>query len=402
MKKIIVLFFFLASFSLWAQVPSNDACTNALAIALPSSGSVCVNSSNLNATSDNSTNTCDTGAAGNEVWFTFIATNANNTVTITPNGSTPITNAVVTLITSGCAAGTYDVCNSGTGSSAVSSTLGLTPGTQVWVSVESNGTNGDFQICIESMPPDASPGNTCSAATNICDKSNISVPNLTGFTASGVQPACFTAAVRKDVWIQFTVGVTGTLEFLGNPISTDEYDWALYNVTSGCLGTLVSCNYNYASQVAMGGCASPGSNFGMLANTTGQTCPAEFNAPVTVTAGQTYALLIDNFSQTNNGFDLQWGGTFQMGTSAAFTVTPQSSCVVPLTVNITNNSVGATSYLWNFGDGNTSTSPNPGTHTYTSNGDYLISLVVSGNGCTSVLSQRVNLNTGPVIAVRPP
>ena len=30
------------------------------------------------------------------------------------------------------------------------------------------------------------------------------------------------------------------------------------------------------------------------------------------------------------------------------------------------------------------------------------SLVVSGNGCTSVLSQRVNLNTGPVISVTPP
>jgi gliding motility-associated-like protein len=402
MKKLYNFIFLLCTAFLFAQVPSNDTCGNALAVALPSSGSVCFNSSNLNATSDNSTNLCDTGAAGNEVWYTFIASNANNTITITPNGATPITDAVVTLITSGCASGTYDVCNAATGNNPAISTLGLIPGTQVWFSVESNGTDGTFQVCIDSVPPAATPGNTCATATNICDKSNISVPNLTGFTASGIQPTCFGLAVRKDVWIKFTVGVTGTLEFLGTPIAADEYDWALYDITDGCLGTLVSCNYNFASgNTGPVACGTPGATFGMLPDATGQPCPAEFNAPVTVIAGRTYALLIDNFSITDNGFDLQWGGTFQMGTSAIFTVDPQSSCAVPLTVNITNNSVGAVDYLWNFGDGTTSTSPNPGSHTYTATGDYLISLTVTGNGCTSVISQRVNLNTGPVISVTP-
>ncbi|SCX17224.1 PKD domain-containing protein, partial [Flavobacterium saliperosum] len=400
MKKIYLIFLLLVSFGTWAQTPSNDVCSNALAVALPASGSICFNSSNTNATSDGII-TCDTAGPGNEVWFTFIATNANNSVTVTPNGASPLSNVVVTLIASGCGSGTYDMCNSGTGTNAVTSTLGLVPGTQVWVSVESNGAStGDFQVCINSTPPAASPGNTCSAASNVCDKSSMSYPDLSGFSASGVQPACFAAPVRKDVWVKFTVGVTGTLEFLGTPIAADEYDWALYDVTSGCLGTLVSCNYNYASAGPFS-CGIPGSTFGMLATTTGEPCPAEFNAPITVTAGRTYALLIDNYSQTNNGFTLDWGGTFQMGTTANFTATPASSCSVPLVVTITNSSVGASSYLWNFGDGTTSTSPNPGTHTYTSTGDYLISLVVTGNGCTSVMSKRINLNAGPVIVVNP-
>ncbi|WP_131473134.1 PKD domain-containing protein, partial [Flavobacterium cauense] len=400
MRKIYLLFLMLLSIGAMAQVPSNDACSNALAVALPASGSVCFNSSNINATSNGSI-TCDTAGPGKEVWYTFIATNSNNSVTVTPNGASPISNVVVTLMTGGCGAGTYDMCNSGTGSNPVTSTVGLVPGTQVWVSVESNGGGtGDFQVCINSTPPSSSPGDGCASASNVCDKSSISYPDLTGFTASGVQPACFAAAVRKDVWIKFTVGVTGTLEFLGTPIAADEYDWALYDVTSGCLGTLVSCNYNYASAGPFS-CGIPGSTFGMLTTTTGQPCAAEFNAPITVTAGRTYALLIDNYSQTNSGFTLDWGGTFQMGTTASFTATPQSSCSVPLVVTITNNSVGASTYQWNFGDGSTSTSPNPGTHTYTSTGDYLISLVVTGNGCTSVMSKRINLNTGPVIAVTP-
>lgn len=50
-----------------------------------------------------------------------------------------------------------------------------------------------------------------------------------------------------------------------------------------------------------------------------------------------------------------------------------------LTVTLQNQTSNATSYLWNFGDGNTSTSPNP-THTYASEGIYLITLTAT-NSC---------------------
>lgn len=48
----------------------------------------------------------------------------------------------------------------------------------------------------------------------------------------------------------------------------------------------------------------------------------------------------------------------------------------PLTVNFTNASIGATTYLWNFGDGSTSTEPNP-THVYTDVGFYTVTLTAS-------------------------
>lgn len=47
---------------------------------------------------------------------------------------------------------------------------------------------------------------------------------------------------------------------------------------------------------------------------------------------------------------------------------------VPLTVNFVNMSAGADSYEWNFGDGTTSTLPNP-THTYNVVGVYTVSLI---------------------------
>ena len=49
-------------------------------------------------------------------------------------------------------------------------------------------------------------------------------------------------------------------------------------------------------------------------------------------------------------------------------------------VSFINNSVNATSYSWNFGDGNTSTAVNP-THTYDANGSYIVTLTASNPDC---------------------
>jgi len=56
----------------------------------------------------------------------------------------------------------------------------------------------------------------------------------------------------------------------------------------------------------------------------------------------------------------------------------------PLTVTFTNQSVGATSYAWDFGDGGTSGEENP-THEYTTDGVYSVSLTASGPGGSDTL-----------------
>ncbi|MBX7095070.1 MAG: PKD domain-containing protein [Flavobacteriales bacterium] len=59
------------------------------------------------------------------------------------------------------------------------------------------------------------------------------------------------------------------------------------------------------------------------------------------------------------------------------------------TVNFTSVVTNATSILWNFGDGNTSTLPNP-SHTYTSYGTYTVTLTAThANGCTTTATLTV-------------
>ena len=66
-------------------------------------------------------------------------------------------------------------------------------------------------------------------------------------------------------------------------------------------------------------------------------------------------------------------------------------------MNFTNNSQQATSYLWNFGDGATSTQANP-SHVYTTAGSYTVTLIASGpNSCadTIIFSNPVIINAAP-------
>lgn len=71
---------------------------------------------------------------------------------------------------------------------------------------------------------------------------------------------------------------------------------------------------------------------------------------------------------------------------ASFTVA--SDCSTPFTRTFTDHSIGADEWNWDFGDGNTSTTPSP-VHTYATAGSYTITLTVRNftSGCTYVATK---------------
>ena len=85
---------------------------------------------------------------------------------------------------------------------------------------------------------------------------------------------------------------------------------------------------------------------------------------------------------------------------ADFAATPTSG-PAPLTVSFTDQSTGdITSWLWNFGDGNTDSTRNP-IHTYASPGTYTVTLTVSGpdGSDTAVKADYITVNyPAPVAA----
>lgn len=86
---------------------------------------------------------------------------------------------------------------------------------------------------------------------------------------------------------------------------------------------------------------------------------------------------------------------------AAFATTPDSGCS-PLPVNFTNQSAGADTYMWAFGDGATSTLTSP-SHTYSNTGNanqvFNASLIVQTNaGCRDTAVLPVKVFPNPVAA----
>ncbi len=83
--------------------------------------------------------------------------------------------------------------------------------------------------------------------------------------------------------------------------------------------------------------------------------------------------------------------------SASFNASASSVCSLPYTVNFTNNSSGATSYLWMFGDAKTSVSANP-SHTYTTGDFFDVTLIATaGSGCSDTSVTKSAVKLGPPI-----
>ncbi len=79
--------------------------------------------------------------------------------------------------------------------------------------------------------------------------------------------------------------------------------------------------------------------------------------------------------------------------TAAFTSSPSSE-TNPLSVQFTDKSTGAVplTYLWNFGDGHTSTEQNP-LWTYSESGTYNVTLTVTNNQGSSQIIQEITVNS---------
>jgi gliding motility-associated-like protein len=164
------------------------------------------------------------------------------------------------------------------------------------------------------------PEQQCNSAIPVCQNIYTTSTSYSGNGSTQEIPgnSCLGSNELNSVWYTFTSSSAGNIAFNITPnVLGQDYDFALYNLTgtncsaisSGAL-TPIRCNFS-----ATGGVT------GLSASGTNPSEPASGPNQSTVlatTVGQTYVLIISNYSSSANGYQLD----FTPGTASIFDVTP--------------------------------------------------------------------------------
>lgn len=92
---------------------------------------------------------------------------------------------------------------------------------------------------------------------------------------------------------------------------------------------------------------------------------------------------------TNAWYAVGVGGAYDGIITANFTADVVAGCAAPLSVTFNNSSINAGSFVWDFGDGTTSTEVSP-THTYTTLGNFSVQLIANAGSCGNNTFTRNN------------
>jgi hypothetical protein len=264
---------------------------------------------------------CWTTGSLNTVWYSFEAPASGSVKIRTILGTLTGTQIAVyqgvcanlSLLSNACNEDATGTC-SGTEEFSDLELTGLISGNIYYIRVDGEyDLTGSFDLQLIDGTDDwpTIPQQDCSSATLVCAQQT--VVGDPGFVGAGstcdytTPYGCFSFGTQNNtVWYQIDVETTGNLTFEIIPnLSTTDYDWALVDVT----GNASACD-----QIANNTLSPTRCNFSGTSGTTGLSSTATetsedaggdpFCSEVSATAGDTYYLLIWNWSGNNTGFML--------------------------------------------------------------------------------------------------
>jgi len=327
--------------SLFAQ-PLNDDCLGAINISsIDNYCSQDMEFTNLDATADVGLPGAPIGQGCNHtytngVWFTFVPLQPDINVQIlsgAPEGT--IFDIEPAIFTGNCQSGLEFVdCAAGSNEDFEWLVTGLTLGQRYYLLVSSNdngGFEGSFKLCINDFIAPPAPEADCDNAVILCDKSTFSVLNLSdvGDDPTEMTGDCIVGAGQQQeqasAWYIWTCDIAGSLTFTitpSNPTNQrEDLDFVLYEFPGG----IQDCDNRISTRCMLSGETDDGdpnndspcfgatglmegeSDFNEFA---GCTPPSNnFLAPLQMVSGVTYGLIVNNFSESGFGFNIEFGGT---------------------------------------------------------------------------------------------
>ncbi|RMG77665.1 MAG: hypothetical protein D6714_19490, partial [Bacteroidetes bacterium] len=319
---------------------------------------------------------CFTGLGDTDadVWFKFVAigntVNVNVVGAVADHAKGTLRFPQVVIYSGNCREGLTEVgCFSDSrGDNIAEIFAALTIGETYYIRVDGkHNAVGSFQICVNNYNAVPEPSGDCATAVVLCDKSPFTVPTVvgTGRIRDRLNETCLEGGESSSVWYKWTCDQPGTLTFRLKPVNpSDDIDFALFLLPNG----LEDCDTKIPVR-----CMASGENGGAplltWINCTGETglrdgaldyqevqgCePTDDNflAPLQMQKGQSFALVINNFHNTGNGFSVEFGGTGTFEGPAPYFKVSKLKLPVDTALTIWNTSSfkgKIVAYEWDFG-----------------------------------------------------
>lgn len=250
--------------------------------------------------------------------------------------------------------------------------------------------NNGCQAPINQIIVDALTSKTtvCSGDSVVVSVSNSGINNP-GFSWSGGS-GNFSSANTQSTYYVPSVAEQGSI-------------WLKVNVTGSCnsisdsVEIIVVNDFNLMLNINQPPPYCNGDKVELTANggTTYSWSTGETASSITVSSSGSYIVLSANacFTQVDSVIIIY------SSVEAAFSTNPATG-FAPVGILFINNSVNASGYVWDFGDGNSSADSSP-TNIYYHAGNYLISLTVTDSvGCTAHAYEHINI-AGDTVAFFP-
>lgn len=217
--------------------PSNDNCTNAIGLTVNPSTSCTSTTAGTTIGATQSLSGC-TGTADDDVWYSFVATSSNHSITVAPSS---LTDAVFQVFSGSCGSLSSLICrNATTGSNNETATVsGLFIGQTYLVRVYSFSNysgNGTFSICVTTLPN--SENDHCTISTPLSVNSDTNCTLTTSGTTQNAGPSIAGCAgtADDDVWYNFTATAASHTV----TVTPGTLNDAVLQVFSGTCGSLTS------------------------------------------------------------------------------------------------------------------------------------------------------------------
>lgn len=405
----ILLFLLSCAFidNVQAQVPINDEIKTASTLKnVTVSCSEDAAYSSTNATASGYKKGSFWNSEGKDIWFSFTAIGTDITATVTGQAAGNSNTLLSPLI----AFYTYkdNILTEQIGAMVTENNLttaykgGLIIGEVYYIRISAeNNATGSFKLCINSYNPPNKPGQDFSSASLLCNKDSFTELNVSGAGLNNREAIGTCLSIESNsAWYTWIAADSGTLGFTITPTAaTDDIDWVLFDLGPATAPSAPSSANSIRCAAGSGVDCTPryyitGANSTSLDLNEQGGCNANqdgFVKAIDMIKGHQYALLVDNFSNKNNGFTLAFAGDGEFeGPKSAIEVKTEDACLSTQKFIFSANASNYSSLKWSFGASANMTNASgagPFDITYSTPGTKTVVLeAFSERGCRTVTS----------------